>query len=297
MKILAGLFLFAAIAHAQTTTVTGILTGTLTVQGTGVTGSMPVSGTVAVTYPTGTASPPATATVTGTLSGALGVSGTDISGNMPVSGTVTITYPTGTTPPPPPPPPGTCAPFTDPFSGALGAALNSANWTQPAGFSIGGGSVVQNVGVAQANAKYRGGGAILTSCPSSLTPSIQFTVAAVDGQDSLAGLLSMTTAGNGYAIEINNSGDNNTVGKCVAGNCSYLGTAVCSAAFAATNIFKTSAVIVAGNSIAISVYRNGALCGTVTDSSSPYTSGYGGFIVYANGNVTGDQISNLSVVN
>jgi hypothetical protein len=283
MKILAGLFLFAAIAHAQTTTVTGILTGTLTVQGTGVTGSMPVSGTVAVTYPTGTASPPATATVTGTLSGALGVSGTDISGNMPVSGTVTITYPTGTTPPPPPPPPGTCAPFTDPFSGALGAALNSANWTQPAGFSIGGGSVVQDLGVAQANAKYRGGGAILTSCPASLTPSIQFTVAAVDGLGAIQGLLSTTAAGNGYSVSLNNSGDNQQVTKCTAGVCKSIGTAVCSAGFTATSVFRASAVIVAEKSIAISVYRNGVLCGTVTDSSSPYTTGYSGFVIDANG--------------
>ena len=297
MKILAGLFLFATflfatIVSAQTSAATVPITGTFTVAGTNINGSMPASGTVTITYPTGTGS--GTSTATGTFLGTLAGTGTGVSVSMQFTGPVTITYPTGTVPPPPP---SACAPFTDAFSGTLGTALNSANWTQPSGFSISGGSVVQNTGVAQANAAYRGGGVILTSCPSSLTPYVQFTVAKVDGQDSLAGMLSMTTAGNGYAIEINNSGDNNTVGKCVAGKCSYLGTAVCSAAFAATNIFKTSAVIVAGKSIAISVYRNGALCGTVTDSSSPYTSGYGGFIVYANASATGDQISNLSIVN
>jgi hypothetical protein len=298
MKTIAGLFLFAALAGAQTpaastATVTGTLAGTLTVAGTGVSGSMPVSGTVAITYPTGTTSPTTTATVTGTLSGALALTGTGLGGSMQVTGPVTITYPTGNTPPPPP----TCSPFTDPLTGASGTALNPVNWTQPTGFNVGGGTAVQNSGVAQANAKYRGGGAILTSCPSSLTPYVQFVVSAVDGLGAIQGLLLTTTTGNGYSISLNNSGVNNSISKCTAGKCTYLGPATCSAAFAATNTFKTSAVIVSGNSIAISVWRNGVLCGTVNDTASPYTTGFSGFAIYANGSATGDQISQPQLVN
>jgi hypothetical protein len=172
-----------------------------------------------------------------------------------------------------------------------------ANWTAPAGFAIGGGSVVQNAGVAQANAAFRGGGAILTSCPQSLAPSVQFTVAKVDGLGAIQGLLSTTAAGNGYSVSLNNSGDNQQVTKCTAGVCKSIGTAVCSAGFTATSVFRASAVIVAAKSIAISVYRNGVLCGTVPDSSSPYTTGYSGFVIDANGSATGDQISQPQLVN
>jgi hypothetical protein len=108
----------------------------------------------------------------------------------------------------------------------------------------------------------------------------------------------MSAAGSGYKIGVNNIGGNATLSKCAAGVCnSSFGTATCSAAFAATNVFKASAVIVAGTSIAISVYRNGVLCGTVTDTTSPYTTGYSGFAIYANASATGDQISQVQLVN
>lgn len=193
------------------------------------------------------------------------------------------------------PPP--CSPFTDPFSGSSGTALNSSWWTAVPGLSVGGGSVVQNSGVAQGNAAFRGGGAIVTACSGSTTPSVQFTVAAIDGENAMFGLISMTSAETGYVVQVGNSSANMILNKCTAGSCGFLGTAVCGAAFSVGNVFKASAVIVPGTSIAISVYRNGTLCGTITDSSSPHTSGYGGFAILPNGSATGDQISTLSVVN
>lgn len=229
----------------------------------------------------------------------LGVSET-VQINGTFNGSVLISGSGTPIPAPPPPPivvgPSACTPFTDPLTGASGTAMNSANWSPPTGFALGGGSVVQNAGVAQANAAYRGGGTVLMACPQSLAPYVQFTVSAVDGLNTLQGLISTTAAGNGYAIGISNTGGNNGVAKCTAGVCKFLGYASCSAAFAPASVFKASAVIVPGTSIAISVYQNGVLCGTVTDTASPYTNGYSGFAIYANKVVAGDQISQLTAL-
>src|ERR1017187_8486255 len=71
-----------------------------------------------------------------------------------------------------------CAPFTDPFSGTLGTALNSAWWTNIPVFAVVGGTLVQDAGKLVGNAAYRGGASIETLCAASLNSYVQFTLTA-----------------------------------------------------------------------------------------------------------------------
>ena len=190
-----------------------------------------------------------------------------------------------------------CEPFTEPLSAPLGTPLNPANWSSVPALPIGGGTIVQNAGLAEASAVSHGGAAVLTSCPQSNTPSVQFAVNAADGLGALQGMLVMSTTGNGYTVALNNGGVNQPLYKCAAGVCAPLGVATCGGGFTASHVFRTSALIVPGASIAISVYRDGLLCGTVNDTTKPWTAGYSGLIIIPSKAVTGDQISQVQVVN
>ena len=176
-----------------------------------------------------------------------------------------------------------CSPFTDTFSGT--GAL-SANWTDISA-AINGGhtgyTVVQASGVAQESLGngYRAA-AIITACtPSATAPYVQWTISTTAGASNAQGaVLLMSALGTGYHLDLITGATAVTWYKCNTG-CSSQGTFGACTAWAAGQVIKISAVVT--TSVVFTVSQNGTPCGTVTDSSSPYLTGYDG-VQIQNGN-------------
>jgi hypothetical protein len=193
-----------------------------------------------------------------------------------------------------------CAPFTDPFSGTLGTALNSASWTNIPVFAVGGGTLVQDSGKLVGNAAYRGGAAIETLCAASLNSYVQFTLTAIDGLNIYA-LLDMDSLANGYLFIWNGTATANVeVAKCTAGSCTFEMYANCLSNTVAGGVYKAVSTKVAGTSATLTLYQNGTLCngnGPYVDATSPYLGNYGGFAISPQASQTGDEVSNVTIVN
>ena len=185
----------------------------------------------------------------------------------------------------------TCSPMTDSFSGS--GALNSAYWTNVPALSVNSGTIVQNTGVAQASGAYKAGGAVITGCTPSSTAYVQFTVATITGTGSVqGGLLRMDTSGNGYRADIRQSSATIVVDKCTTGTCTFLGNIVCGSAFVATDVFKVSAT--GTSTVTLTGFRNGTSCGTSSDSSSTWTTGFDGLYISTDTPATNQQVSTFS---
>ena len=183
-----------------------------------------------------------------------------------------------------------CAPFSDSFSGS--GALNATYWTSMNVFpGTSGQPLVQNSGVAQGTHLFNASAALVTGCTPSSTPYVQETLTTISG-GMPAVMLYMSTSGSGYFLLP--TGSHVEVEKCTSGSCSYLNyTGNCGSAWAAGMVFKVTGS--GSSTITLNTYQNGSLCGTsVTDSSSPYNSGYDGAVVTPGSSLTGSQISSFS---
>jgi hypothetical protein len=193
-----------------------------------------------------------------------------------------------------------CAPFTDPFSGTMGTALNSAWWTNVPVWGLGGGTLVQDSGLLVGNAAFRGGASIETLCAPSLNSYVQFTLTAIDGQN-IAVLMDTDSLGNGYTFGWNGTGSVNVgVSKCVTGTCTWQQYLACPANTITGGVYKAVSTKVAGTSATLTLYQNGVLCngnGPYVDTTSPYLGNYGGLMITPNTSQTGDEVSNVTIVN
>jgi hypothetical protein len=119
--------------------------------------------------------------------------------------------------------------------------------------------------------------------------SSEITLTTIGNFDNAgAAVLATTTgSGRGYVAVYENDAPRVAVYKAASGTATSLLTSI-SGAFVATDKLKIAVDASGGSSAVLTIYKNGARIGTVTDSSSPYTSGQPGvYYNRGNSNVTG----------